>query len=173
MNLATARAGLGDVSETDADFAAYFTARVPTVRRLAYALSGDWHTADDLAQAAFVKVYQRWRRVRGPAIDGYVRRVLINTFLTHARKHRRETVTADPPDRAAPEVDRHDDLGRALRDLPPQQRAVVVLRYLEDLSVADVADLLHIAEGTVKSQSARGLTALRAAIGDPVNPRGN
>jgi len=158
------------VADPDADFAAYFAARVSAVRRLAYALCGDWHTADDLVQATFVKVYPRWRRVHGPAVDGYVRRVLVNTYLSHLRKHRREQIVADVPDVAVAGPERvagpasHDDLGPALRRLPPQQRAVVVLRHLEDLSVAEVAELMQVAPGTVKSQSARGIAALRASL---------
>jgi RNA polymerase sigma-70 factor (sigma-E family) len=152
------------VSEPDAEFAAYFAGRVTAVRRLAFALCGDWHTADDLVQATFIKVYPRWRRVRGGPVDAYVRKVLVNTYLTHLRKHRRERVVADVPDRPAPAAETHEDLGRALRDLPAQQRAVIVLRHLEDLSIADVADLLQVAEGTVKSQANRGLAALRTAL---------
>lgn len=152
------------MASDDAEFAAYFAGRVTSVRRLAYALCGDWHTADDLAQTTFVKLYPKWRRVRGPAVDAYTRRVLVTTYLNHLRKHRRETVVADVPDRALPDAERHDDLGAALRRLPAQQRATVVLRHLEDLSVAEVADLLQVAEGTVKSQSARGLAALRTAL---------
>ncbi|XVU29926.1 SigE family RNA polymerase sigma factor [Actinoplanes sp. CA-054009] len=148
----------------DSDFTAYFTGRVGSVRRLAFALCGDWHTADDLVQATFVKLYPRWRRVRGGEIDAYVRRILVNTYLTHLRKHRRETVVAAVPDAAAPAPEIPDDLGQALRQLPAQQRAVVVLRHLEDLPIAEVAALLDIAEGTVKSQSARGIAALRTAI---------
>lgn len=152
------------MSEPDAEFAAYFAGRVSAVRRLAYALCGDWHTADDLVQTTFVKVYPRWRRVRGGSVDAYVRKVLVNTYLNHLRKHRRERVFADVPDRPAPEVETHEDLGRALRNLPAQQRAVVVLRHLEDLSVAEVAEVLQVAEGTVKSQANRGLAALRSAL---------
>jgi RNA polymerase sigma-70 factor (sigma-E family) len=159
------------VADPDADFAAYFAGRVSWLRRLAYGLCGDWHTADDLVQITFVKVYPRWRRVRGTAIDAYVRRVLVNTYLTHLRKHRREKITADVPDLPMPVADTHEDLGHALRQLPAQQRAVVVLRHLEDLSIADVAELLQVAEGTVKSQSARGLAALRAAMSRAVQPR--
>ncbi|MEU4425877.1 SigE family RNA polymerase sigma factor [Actinoplanes sp. NPDC024001] len=159
------------MADPDADFAAYFAGRVSAVRRLAFALCGDWHTADDLVQLTFVKLYPRWSRVRGGQIDAYVRRALVNNFLSHVRKHRRETVMAEVPDAAVPETERHDDLGQALRRLPPQQRAVVVLRHLEDLSVAEVAELLQLAEGTVKSQSARGLAALRAVMSHTVTPR--
>ncbi|GIF00173.1 SigE family RNA polymerase sigma factor [Paractinoplanes rishiriensis] len=153
------------MAELEAEFAAYFAARVSVVRRLAYALCGSWHTADDLVQITFVKLYPRWRRVRrDAAVDAYVRRILINSYLTHLRKHRHEQVVAELPESAAPVADSHEDLGHALRQLPPQQRAVVVLRHLEDLPVAEVAELLQVAEGTVKSQSARGIAALRAAM---------
>jgi RNA polymerase sigma-70 factor (sigma-E family) len=152
------------VAEPDADFAAYFAGRVSSVRRLAYALCGDWHTADDLVQVTFIKLYPRWRGVRGSAVDAYVRRILVNTYLSHLRKHRREQVMAEVPDSPAPAADSHEDLGQALRRLPAQQRAVVVLRHLEDLPIAEVADLLQVAEGTVKSQSNRGIAALRAAM---------
>jgi RNA polymerase sigma-70 factor (sigma-E family) len=134
------------------------------MRRLAYALCGDWHTADDLVQIAFVKLYPRWQRIRDTSVDAYMRRVLVNTYLTHLRKHRREHVVADVPDRPAPVIDTREDLGHALQQLPPQQRAVVVLRHLEDLPIADVAKLLQVAEGTVKSQATRGIAALRAAM---------
>jgi RNA polymerase sigma-70 factor (sigma-E family) len=164
LNLSPGPVSYPYVADPDADFAAYFAARVSAVRRLAYALCGDWHTADDLVQATFVKVYPRWRRVHGPAVDGYVRRVLVNTYLSHLRKHRREQVVAEVPDVAVVGPESHDDLGLALRRLPPQQRAVVVLRHLEDLSVAEVAELMQVAPGTVKSQSARGIAALRAAL---------
>jgi RNA polymerase sigma-70 factor (sigma-E family) len=160
------------VAEPDADFAAYFAGRVSSVRRLAYALCGDWHTADDLVQMTFVKLYPRWQRVRGGSVDAYVRRVLVNTFLTHVRKRRWEKVVAEVPDSPARQVDSYEDLIQALRQLPAQQCAVVVLRHLEDLSVADVAELLQVAEGTVKSQSARGLAALRAVMDCPVALKG-
>lgn len=154
----------------ESDFAEYFTARAAALRRLAYALCGDWHTAEDLTQTAFVKLYRHWRRVEPESVDAYTRRILVNTYLSHRRDGRRETTTAQPPDAAAPPgPDVHDrvDLARALADLPPRQRAMVVLRHLEDLSIAEVADLIGIAEGTVKSQTARGVRALRRALGSP------
>ena len=152
------------MADADADFAAYFAGRVTALRRTAYALCGNWHTADDLVQATFVKVYPKWWRVRTGETDAYVRRTLINTYLSLLRKQRRETVVAVVPDRPAPPVDLHDDLLRALRELPPKQRAVVVLRHLDDLSIAEVARILQVAEGTVKSQSNRAIAALRASM---------
>jgi RNA polymerase sigma-70 factor (sigma-E family) len=156
------------------EFTAYFTARASTLRRLAFVLCGDWHTADDLVQTAFVKLYRHWRDVRLGSVDAYTRRILVNTFLSHRRDRRRETVVADLPDQ--PDVDAADpasrtDLARALQRLPTQQRTVVVLRYLENLSVAEVADFLGVAEGTVKSQTSRGVDALRKALGAPAHTK--
>ncbi|KFU78191.1 RNA polymerase sigma-70 factor, sigma-E family [Amycolatopsis lurida] len=156
----------------DADFSEYFAARVQRFRRLAFGMCGDWHGAEDLVQATFVQLYRRWRRVRPDTVDAYARRILLNLFLGRKRKHRRELVTSTPPDRAAPPGhDSHDriDLERVLSDLTPRQRAMVVLRFLEDLSVAEVASLLGVAEGTVKSQTARGIEALRAVLPSPTS----
>ena len=148
------------------DYAEYFAARVTGLRRLAYGLCGDWHRAEDLVQATFLQLYRHWRGIRTETVDAYARRTLVNTFLSDRRNRRREAVSASPPDRAAPCTDPSQamDLNRALTGLPPQQRAAVVLRHLEDLPVAEVAALLGVAEGTVKSQTARGVQALRVAL---------
>lgn len=150
----------------EADFAEYFTAHVAALRRLAYALCGDWHAAEDLTQTAFVKLYRHWRRVQRESVDAYVRRILVNTYLSHRRDRRREVVT-EPPDGPASvsDADNRLDIGRALALLPAGQRAMVVLRYLEDLPVREVAMIMGTAEGTVKSQTARGVEALRRALG--------
>ena len=150
-------------------FTEYFTARVQPLRRLAYGLCGDWHTAEDLVQLTFVRLYRAWPRVRADSVDHYTRRILVNVFLSHRHSRRREALTASPPDLAAPDGPRVADrlaLHAALADLPPRQRAAVVLRHLDDLPVAEVATLLGISEGTVKSQTARGLETLRKAITD-------
>ena len=155
----------------EADFAEFFAARASSLRRLAYALCGDWHTAEDLVQGAFVQLYRHWRRVRPETADAYIRRSVVNAYLSHRRDRRREWVSSAPPDGPAPPgPDAADrlDLNRALATLPKQQRVMVVLRHLEDLPVSDVALLLGVAEGTVKSQTARGVQALRVALGDPV-----
>ncbi len=149
------------------EFTSYFTARVATLRRLAYAMCGDWYTAEDLVQATFVRLYRHWRTIRMDSIDAYTRRILVNGYLSHRRDRQRESVVADPPDlAAAPDTgpETRIDLGRALMLLPAQQRAMVVLRHLEDLSVAEVANVLGVAEGTVKSQTARGVAALRGHL---------
>jgi RNA polymerase sigma-70 factor (sigma-E family) len=155
----------------DLDFSEYFAARVQRFRRVAFALCGDWHSAEDLVQAMFVQLYRRWRRVRPDTVDAYARRILLNAYLAGRKTAGRERVMSEPPERASPpDHDSHDriDLERALTGLTPRQRAMVVLRFLEDLPVAEVAALLGVAEGTVKSQTARGVEALRAALPAPM-----
>lgn len=155
----------------DLDFSEYFEARVQRFRRVAFAFCGDWHQAEDLVQAMFVQLYRRWRRVRPGTVDAYARRILLNLFLAGRRTAGREYVTASPPDQESPPArDSHVrlDVERALSELTPRQRAMVVLRFLEDLPVAEVASLLGVAEGTVKSQTSRGVEALRAALPAPM-----
>lgn len=136
------------------EFADYFVARSISLRRLAFALCGDWHLADDLVQHTFLQLYRHWRRIESATLDAYSRRILVNAFLSHRRRYRREQVVAEPPSGAAPDPaePRSDDLAAALAELPPRQRALVVLRHLEDMSVADAAELLGIAEGTPKGR---------------------
>lgn len=150
-------------------FREYAGARRGALRRTAYLLCGDWHLADDLVQDALAGLFVHWRRVRaGGDVDPYVRRMLVNGYLaTHRRKWRREVATAELPDAAAVS---HDDDGtreillRALAQLQPSQRAVVVLRYWEDLSIEQTATALGCSTGNVKSQAARGLAHLRTAL---------
>lgn len=152
---------------TDADrFAAYYAARYRALRRTAYLLCGDWYEAEDLTQAAFVRLYLAWSRVRANGAHAYARRVLLNEFLGRRRRGRELPVEAVPdrPGPAAGSPDDRVDLSAALRAVPPQQRAVVVLRYWEGLSVEQTAALLRVAPGTVKSQASRGLAALREHV---------
>ncbi|MFL6129048.1 MAG: SigE family RNA polymerase sigma factor [Mycobacteriales bacterium] len=152
---------------TDADgFVAYYAARYRALRRTAYLLCGDWHEAEDLTQSAFVRLYLAWGRVRADSAHAYARRVLVNEFLGRQRRRREQPVGA-LPDRPQPVTGSPDDrvdLSAALRAVPAQQRAVVVLRYWEDLSVEQTAALLRVAPGTVKSQASRGLAALREHV---------
>ncbi|HCU51136.1 MAG TPA: SigE family RNA polymerase sigma factor [Micromonosporaceae bacterium] len=153
----------------ESDYADYFTARSVKLRRLAFGLSGDWHLADDLVQHTFLQLYRHWRRLDGMTLDAYSRRVLVNALLSHRRRYKAEQVVAETPDSAAPghEDPMEGNIAAALAALPPRQRALVVLRHVEDMSVADAADLLGITEGTVKSQTARALDKLRAALAEP------
>lgn len=161
------------------EFAEYFTARRDAVRRTAYLICGDWHRADDLAQTAFVALHRRWRKVRDKeALDGYVRRSLVRASIDESRRPWRREYAAEAMPEAA-DVEATDTVGDAvatrsalvdgLQQVPPRQRAVLVLRFLEGQSVADVATTLKCTEGTVKSQTARGLDALRDALGDALD----
>lgn len=142
----------------------YVVARLDRLRRAAYLLCGDWHLADDLVQLTFLQLYRHWRRVEKATLDAYTRRILVNAFLSHKRRYRREQVVSTPPDLTVWAEPVDDDIGAALAALPPRQRALVVLRHLEDMSVADAAELLGITEGTVKSQTSRALDKLRARL---------
>jgi RNA polymerase sigma-70 factor (sigma-E family) len=145
------------------DFAAWVDARRPTLWRTAWLLTGDHHRADDLVQTALLKVWPRWTRVTAVGDpEPYVRRVMFTTYV--AWWHRRwnaEVPTAQLPETAAADDAGHVDLVAALAALPKRQRAVIVARFFEDLSVADTARELNVSEGTVKSQTSRALATLR------------
>jgi RNA polymerase sigma-70 factor (sigma-E family) len=162
------------------EFAEYFVARRDAVRRSAYLLCGDWHRADDFTQHAFVALHRRWHGVRDHgALDAYVRRTLVRAVIDESRRPwRRERFTDEVPEvsdaaTGAPEVGEavatRTTLFQALRRVPPRQRAVLVLRFLDGLDVADVAAALGCSAGTVKSQTARGLAALRAELGEALD----
>ncbi|CAM3437059.1 SigE family RNA polymerase sigma factor [Kibdelosporangium persicum] len=160
------------------EFAEYFEARRDAVRRTAYLLCGDWHRADDLAQTAFVALHRRWRKVRDRgALDAYVRRTVVRAMIDESRRPWRRERFVDQMPEPAPSTDgevgdtvatRSALLG-GLKRVPPRQRAVLVLRFLEGLDVAATAETLKCSEGTVKSQTARGLAALREALGDSLD----
>jgi RNA polymerase sigma-70 factor (sigma-E family) len=156
--------------DRDAEFSAYAAARLTALRRCAHLLCGNWHQAEDLTQTALVKLYVAWPQVRRAGnLDGYARTVLVRAFLDERRRlWRRERPSEQPPETAgadpsAAAVDRVD-LDRALARLPPRQRAAVVLRCWEDLSISEVARVLDCSEGTVKSQTSRGLVTLRGLL---------
>ncbi|SDN28369.1 SigE family RNA polymerase sigma factor [Allokutzneria albata] len=158
------------MTRRDDEFAEFFSARFDFARRIAYALCGNWSEAEELAQNAFVKIYAHWRRVRSETADAYLRTVLTRTFLDTKRRGRaREEPTESPPDRPVVQdtgaIEDRPALLAALQKVPPRQRAVIVLRFIQDLSVEQVADVLGCTTGTVKSQTSRGLQALRQAYG--------
>jgi RNA polymerase sigma-70 factor (sigma-E family) len=147
------------------DFEEYFHARRGSLRRTGYALTGDWQLAEDLAQATFLRLYRHWPRVRKLNVDAYARRTLVNAYLDGRKYH------AEVPSERLPESTTSDggvedrlDLDTALAGLAPRMRAVVVLRYLDDLSVHEVASILGVAEGTVKSATHNALRSLRTVI---------
>ena len=155
------------VRSRDAEFAAYMQARQPALLRTAFLITGDRHTAEDVVATALAKLYLSWDKVRDrESVDGYVRRIIANetTSLWRRAWRRREVATEVLPDLGR--EDAYDDgravaVWRAVSSLPPRQRAVVVLRYYEELSEAEIADVLGISPGTVKSQASRALATLR------------
>ncbi|OXM63857.1 SigE family RNA polymerase sigma factor [Amycolatopsis vastitatis] len=153
----------------DADFREFARARALVLRRTAYLLCGDWHLAEDLVQNALVKLYRVWPKItrRGP-VDNYARQVLLRCWLDEQRRpwRRRERRDGVVPDQASPafETGISGPLLRALTEVPPKQRAAVVLRYCADLPAAEVAEVLRCSEGTVRSQAARGLQTLRGVL---------
>jgi len=147
------------------DFRDLYVGRAPALRRTAFLLCGDWQLAEDLVQVTFEKVYASWSRLREP--DAVLRRTLVRCWVDETRRpHRRERSVADVPDRAVVPPER-ESLAHALAAVPPRQRACLVLRFYDDLSVAETARLLGCTEGTVKSQTSRGLEALRLVLGEP------
>ncbi|WP_035848627.1 SigE family RNA polymerase sigma factor [Kitasatospora azatica] len=154
----------------DDEFTEFVASRAGWLRKVAYLLCGDWHRADDLVQETITKLYTRWGRVsRADNVDGYARRVLVNTFLAEQRSGwGRFTArhAAEPVERASAPADLEAglDLRRALAELPPRQRAAVVLRHYCDLSVEQTAETLGCSTGNVKSQTSRGLDALRRLL---------
>lgn len=151
--------------EHGGDFAATVTAEMPSLLRAAYLLTGDANQAEDLVQATLTAAYLSWHRVSAAdAPAAYLRRILINAHRRSFRRRRlRELLTDIVPDRGGvvTDSDLRRDLVAAVGSLPPRQRAVVVLRYLEDRSEAEVAAILGCKVGTVKSQASRALRALR------------
>ena len=150
----------------EADLDEYFTARAAAMRRTAYLIVRDWHTAEDMVQATFVKLYVHWPSIVQQTVDAYARRALVNQCLSHLRRNRREMLTDEVPEASLPDRESPFDLAAALDLLPASQRAVVALRFLDDLSVADTAAAMGIAEGTVKSHTSRALETLRRHLPD-------
>ncbi|GGP80718.1 RNA polymerase sigma factor [Saccharothrix coeruleofusca] len=146
------------------------------LRRTAYLFCGDWHTAEDLMQASLLKLYQAWHRVHWREnANAYARKVLLRTWLDEKRRPWRRAEQRDgelpdvadasaDPELASRQLWARELVRAALLEVPPRQRAVLVLRYFEDLPVNEVALAMGCTEGTVKSQTARGLVALRAAV---------
>jgi RNA polymerase sigma-70 factor (sigma-E family) len=160
----TGESGAATAVDAAAQFAAFVNGRGPALQRTAYLLTGDWALAEDLLQTALAKSYLAWNRIRHEDPEGYVRKVLANTHATWwRRKWRGETPTAELPEGQHLDAGSEDrlSLAAALARLPRRQRAVIVLRFHEDLTEAAVAQALGISVGTVKSQTAKALAKLR------------
>jgi RNA polymerase sigma-70 factor (sigma-E family) len=149
-----------------AAFQAYVVARSAALLRTAYLLTGNRADAEDLLQTTLAKSYLSWDRIRDrEAVDGYVRRTMVNTQTSFWRRHRPEALYDEAPERPGrdshADADLHDALWTALARLPNKQRAMVVLRYYEDLSETETASILGVSVGTVKSTTSRALAKLR------------
>ena len=168
----------GRSAQRDAEFTAYLAARQPALLRTAYLLTGDRHQAEDVLQTSLAKLYLAWDRVRDrDSVDAYVRRIMVNENNSTWRRawKRREHPTDEVPE-TAPVLDTYDEgrshaLWALVQTLPRKARAVVVLRYYEELCEAETADVLGISVGTVKSQTSRALAALRERTPADLNPR--
>jgi RNA polymerase sigma-70 factor (sigma-E family) len=153
------------------DFDAYVAARGSDLYRTAYLLTGDHHRAEDLVQTALAKVWPRWQGITARSDlspHAYVRRVMLTTYIAWWRRRWNGEEPSDrvPEVAAAPDTDRaagREDLARALATLPRGQRAVIVLRYFEDLTEAQTAEVLGCSVGSVKSQASRALAKLRVS----------
>jgi RNA polymerase sigma-70 factor (sigma-E family) len=161
---------------SDEEFTEFVDDAWPTLYRTAYLLVGDRGLAEDLVQTTLSKTYVSWGRIRDRRAAGvYARTVLVNTASSWFRRRSwsSEIATSDLPDRPVVESDSDRPLVlEALRALPPRQRAVVVLRFYEDLSVEQTATALGINAGTVKSQTSHAMAKLRSLLGESVIPEG-
>jgi RNA polymerase sigma-70 factor (sigma-E family) len=166
------------VTNTFDEFTEFAQARQGHMRRLAFLPCGDWHDAQDLTQTAMLNLCRHWGRARrAESLDGYAHKVLVHVYLTHRKKYQRDaaraldfTRHAGPGSGPAAVPSEQSELRltllNALALLAPRGRAVLVLRFWEDLSVEATAAVLGCSAGTVKSQSSRALARLREILGD-------
>lgn len=149
------------------EFREYVAARGPALLRAAMVLTSDRADAEDLLQAALAKTYLAWDRIKDrAAVDGYVRRAMVNTQISWWRRRKLEIYPTDelpelPVDDHTRRSELRDVLGRALDRLPKRQRLAVMLRYYEDMSEAEIAQVLGVSVGTVKSTVSRAMAKLR------------
>lgn len=165
------------MSERQADYVEYVEGRLASLRRLAYLLCRDWHGADDLVQVTVTRLFTHWpRAARMDNTDAYVRTILVRAFLAERRSpwFRRVLLPGGLADRAAVYADPDAvlDVREALAAVPPRQRATLVLRFYCDLDVEQAAAVLGCSPGTVKSQTSKGLAALRRML-EPARETGD
>lgn len=152
----------------DTGFSDFVRGASPQLLRTAWLLTGSRAAAEDLVQGALERVFVVWPRIQHDAATAYTRRVMVNLHIDTGRRRRRERLTDDVPEVWSPDqtndVVLADHLQEALKSLPSRERQCVVLRFHADLSEADVAELLGISTGTVKSSTSRGLAKLRQTM---------
>lgn len=151
--------------QQEREFREYVQARRSGLLRTAYLMCGDWHRSEDAVQSSMIKLYGAWSKTRPETADAYTRRIVTNTLIDESRRgwFRRERSYSDLPDGIADGTGPEERLTAvsALAKLPPRQRATLVLRFWEDLTVDETARIMRCSTGTVKSQTARGLQTLR------------
>ena len=159
-------------AELEREYEDFVRGRLARLHRTAYLLCGDAHRADDIVQATLTALYVNWKKAAGADnIDGYAHRILVRRYLDERRLRWSRVQLGEVPDRTATApraeqvVSDRDELMAALRQLPKGQRAVIVLRYFDDLSVEATAEALNCSVGNVKSQCSRGLATLREVLG--------
>ena len=161
----------GEADPDRADFVEFVSARQYALQRFAFLLTSDHHAAEDLVQTALAKTFLTWGKLRDRgAADGYVRRIIVNEHSSLWRRawKRNERPADQLPEQPASgrDIEASDAMWQAIQTLPTRQRAAVVLRYYEDLTEAETAQVLNCSVGTVKSQTSRGIAALRASLAD-------
>ncbi|BAL87826.1 putative RNA polymerase ECF-subfamily sigma factor [Actinoplanes missouriensis 431] len=163
-------------AESEEMFRDFAQARIGPLRALAYVTCGDWQTAEDAVSGALARLYLRWDKVSSP--DAYARKAVVRAAIGEKRRpwHRERAVDAafldtPIPDRSG-DIDERLRMRAALQHVPPRQRAALVLRFLEGLSVDETAEILGCSPGTVKSQTSRGLDTLRAVLAAEITERG-
>jgi RNA polymerase sigma-70 factor (sigma-E family) len=163
-------------ADQEQEYVAFVRARALALRRVAYRLCGDWHTAEDLVQKAFVLLYRHWRQAHAASsLEAYVRKMLVNVYVDDRRGWwaRRVAPVAEPrvaqSHTKTTDADGRLDLMAALARISAGQRAVLVLRYWEQLDVAETAEALGCSPGTVKSQTSLAIAALRRLLPEYVD----
>ncbi|MFP5225378.1 MAG: SigE family RNA polymerase sigma factor [Actinomycetota bacterium] len=154
----------------DEEFRVFFDAEFVNLRRLAFMLTGDWTEAEDLAQDTMVRTYNAWDRISGDSPMAYARTALLNRHRSKLRRAKVEAKYAFARRTPTEVVEERDDavtLIAALKVLPPRERQAIVLRFFEDRPIAEVAEMLEVPPGTVKSMTHRALARLRDELGDP------
>lgn len=162
--------------QQEAEFRSFAVAQRESLRRYAYLLCGDWYEADDIVQKSLTKMFAAWKRVEPGGASAYVRKIVTNVYISHRRLSwvRRERASSELPeqrlDRPQDAIDMRLELVAALDRLPARQRATLVLRYWEQLSVDETATAMNCSTGTVKSQSAKGLRKLKELLTESAVP---
>ena len=163
-------------ADLEAQFQHFAEQQVLALRRFAYLLCADWHLVEDLVQTTLLKLYRTWPKLhRRGNVSKYARKAVVNCWLDEKRRpwRRSESGHGEVPDRADPNVDldlagerlaNRERVLRGMTELAPRQRAVLVLRFWEDLSITEAAEILQCSEGNVKSQQSRALARLREVL---------